>query len=808
MKLEDVKLIIASLLHDIGKVVYRAEGCRETHSVLGVNYLKEVGIKDNDILNCVKYHHGDKLKNANISESDLAYIVYIADNIAAAADRREDDDLEYGFDKFAQLQSVFNILNKNKGCGKESYKYKPVILKSEEDINYPENKEEKFTDSIYNNICINIKDSLKGIDFKDENVNDYINSLLLALEANLTYVPSSTKTDELMDISLYDHLKLTAAFAICIKKYLEEKNILDYKTELFKNASGFYEKDVFLLASLDVSGIQNFIYTISTKDALKTLRARSFYLEIMMEHIIDLILERMNLCRANLIYVGGGHCYMLLPNTEKIKMQFENIQNEINEWFLENFKTALYIAGGYAECSCKTLQNNPNGSYREVFRKVSRNISDKKSNRYTAEQIMKLNKEEKDNYIRECKVCKNSSKVDEDDVCPMCNSIKIFSKEVLYSEIFVVYKEASDGLPLPGNYKLKAYNKKGFTKGEIKEELDKLLQDENTVRLYTKNKYYTGKKLSTKIWVGDYTTGDTFERFAKELSHGIGRVGILRADVDNLGKSFVEGFEDKYATLTRSATLSRQLSLFFKLYINSILKKSECHMYDVIETSQDSDEERKATIVYSGGDDVFIVGAWDDVIGLAIDLREAFSTYSQEKLTLSAGIGVYKPGYPISVIATEVEKLVDESKKMDGKDSITLFEDGQKHEELAQGETIEIGDGTYKWNDFIDGVRFEKLDIISDFMNKCEDKGKSFLYKLLELIRNQDEKINFARLIYLLSRIEPEKNIIKDDEKYSKQKEAYDKFCEKIVTWIKNKDDIRQLKTAITLYAYLIREKE
>ena len=145
---------------------------------------------------------------------------------------------------------------------------------------------------------------------------------------------------------------------------------------------------------------------------------------------------------------------------------------------------------------------------------------------------------------------------------------------------------------------------------------------------------------------------------------------------------------------------------------------------------------------------------------------------------------------------------------MDGKDSITLFEDGQKHEELAQGETIEIGDGTYKWNDFIDGVRFEKLDIISDFMNKCEDKGKSFLYKLLELIRNQDEKINFARLIYLLSRIEPEKNIIKDDEKYSKQKEAYDEFCRKIVTWIKNKDDIRQLKTAITLYAYLIREKE
>ena len=48
----------------------------------------------------------------------------------------------------------------------------------------------------------------------------------------------------------------------------------------------------FYCIQMDISGIQNFIYSIGDKGALKGLRARSFYLEIMMEHIIDELLEK------------------------------------------------------------------------------------------------------------------------------------------------------------------------------------------------------------------------------------------------------------------------------------------------------------------------------------------------------------------------------------------------------------------------------------------------------------------------------------------------------------------------------------
>ena len=33
----------------------------------------------------------------------------------------------------------------------------------------------------------------------------------------------------------------------------------------------------------------------------------------------------------------------------------------------------------------------------------------------------------------------------------------------------------------------------------------------------------------------------------------------------------------------------------------------------------DSDSpKRKATVVYAGGDDLFVIGAWDDIIGFAL----------------------------------------------------------------------------------------------------------------------------------------------------------------------------------------------
>lgn len=782
---KEMSLVMGGLLHDIGKILYRQGGDKRKHSQIGYEFLRDTaGIENRDILDCVRYHHKDEIGKGDCPSDSPAYIVYIADNIASAADRREQEDGEKGFEIHTPLQPVFNILNLNKG---NKY-YSPGMVNMEAAINYPVDEKKLYTEEEYREIVRNISDNLKGIEWKAE----YLDSLLEVLEGNLSYIPAATSKSEKQDISLFDHVKMTAAAASCIQAYADERKIEDYKEAFYRNSQKFYEEKAFLLASLDMSGIQNFIYTIATKNALRTLRARSFYLEIMMEHLIDELLKKLDLSHANLIYSGGGHCYMLLPNTERCRAILQQFMDDTNQWFLEHFQTALYIAGAWEACSSQDLRNQPEGSYEAVFRNLSAKLSKKKTNRYSPGQIIWLNQRTQKDYTRECSVCRRIGKVNENGVCPVCQAIEKLSQKVLYEDFFTVIKEKEGELPLPGGFSLVADDE-----NSLKKRMAEIGGD--FVRAYGKNRMYTGKNIARKLWTGSYTNGNTFKKFAAE-AEGINRIGILRADVDNLGHAFVAGFKnpenkDQYVTLSRTASLSRQLSLFFKFYINHILENGEYSL-----RKGEKPGKRNATIVYSGGDDLFIVGAWDDVIQLAVDIRRDFKRYTEGTLTISAGIGIYHDSYPVSAAAEEVAELEDASKKLPGKNGITLFEDGETHEIISEEGKQRVKDGTYSWEELENEVIGEKFSCIAEFFDVSRERGQAFLYNLLELIRNQKERINFARYVYLLSKMEPDSSADPDE------KEAYQRFSRKMFQWIGREKDRRQLKTAITLYVYLSRE--
>lgn len=760
-----VRLIIGSLLHDIGKIVYRS-GDGRNHSQSGYEYLKnETNVRDETIINCVKYHHAKYLKNASISANDCAYVTYYADNVAAFSDRRENEEAEDGFDKRIPLDSVFNILN---GNHKKAH-YARQVLNPQAPINYPVEDAIVMDEHFYQTIIADITDNLKGIEVSQA----YINSLLDVLEANLTYVPSSTSRRELADISLYDHVKMTAAIASCVEQYLTDEGETNYRKRLFEDADKSYKESMFLLFSMDISGIQNFIYTIAEEGALKGLRARSFYLEILMEHIVDELLDKLSLSRANLIYTGGGHCYMLLPNTETVIETLEEYEKQINEWLMEKFDIALYVACGYAEASADSLRNVPNGSYSDLYKTISTMVSGKKSHRYDAAMIRRFNQKKHDGE-RECKICKRVASLT-DDKCFLCSALEKLSGSILYEKYFVVLSDADeDALPLPGGRYLVADTKNG---------LMKRMSEETYVRSYAKNDMNTGKHIAAHLWVGDYTTGQTFEELA-ESTQGIKRIGILRADVDNLGTTFVHGFEqedgnDKYVTLSRTAALSRQLSLFFKCYINQILS-------DGRKTVWGDGGARNVVIVYSGGDDVFLAGAWNDVIAAFIDLREALTRFTLGALTISGGIGVYPDKYPINVMAKEVEQLEDASKKLDKKDGITIFDTTH----------------TYSWHDFQEKVLGKKYWTVKNYFDSATDRGMAFLYHLTELLRDSSESINIARYVYLLSRMEP------DENQGEEVRRAYREFSKEMYEWSKDSKDKKELITAIYLYVYRQRKKE
>ncbi len=159
--------------------------------------------------------------------------------------------------------------------------------------------------------------------------------------------------------------------------------------------------------------------------------------------------------------------------------------------------------------------------------------------------------------------------------------------------------------------------------------------------------------------------------------------------------------------------------------------------------------KRNATIIYSGGDDVFIVGAWNDIIEFSVDLKKAFQRYTQGTLTLSAGIGIYEPGYPISAIAEEVGEQEEQSKKLPGKDAVTLMEDGQWH--WDERGKHRISDGTYRWNEFEKKVLEEKYRIFCEFLFESEqqERGMNFVYHFAPISQESEGKDKFCKVCIL-----------------------------------------------------------
>ncbi len=774
------KLAIGCLLHDFGKLLYRYNDGRN-HSTSGYEYLKKLPAMENEreILNCVKFHHAGHLESADVENNDICYIAYIADNIASASDRRKKETAEGGFVRNISSESIFNILNHNNGQSV----YKPYVLSAEAEINYPTEDNVEYNEEFYGKIVDNIKNSLMGIEFTDE----YVNSLLQLLECNLSFIPSSTQVGELRDISLYDHLKLTAAFGLCIEQYLDEKNIYDYETELFKNAQTFYDKKAFRICSIDMSGIQSFIYNISSEGALKGLRARSFYLELLMEHCVDELLERCNLCRANVMYTGGGHTYIIMPATEKNKIEINNFENELNRWFIKIFGIELFAAMGYCDCSSNDLKNCPDGSYKEIFRTVSSLISEKKLKRYTAENILEFNAPKNADHSRECKICSRSDMLNDESECIICSGLKKLSDMIISdkSRFFAIVKETKkDCVPMPFDCYAAAYTEN---------ELVELMKNESGkyVRAFSKNKGYTGYKIASNMWVGDYAAEKSFHDLAensgiirKDKKLGIKRLAVLRADVDNLGQAFVSGFDGKNNSITRTAVFSRKLSEFFKLHINNILSNAQFQLY-----SDKKEKKRNAVIVYAGGDDVFVIGGWDDIIGFAVDLYNSLKKFAQGTLTISAGIGIYSEKFPISSMASKTGELEDNSKKYNNnqKNAVTLFDENS----------------VFSWDDFINSVIGEKLRALQSYIDMDGDHAKAMLYNMLSLIRakEEDNKLNIARFAYLLARLRPDK------EQPEEKIESYNVFAEKMYEWVRSENDCKELITAIYIYVYMYRER-
>ena len=854
-------VILGGLLHDIGKLLQRATQVNYLdHSKIGAEFILRQNIElpgKKEIVECIKYHHWKHLNKSGLPEDSIAHIVYEADNISSGMDRRkmekEIEEKPARFDRETVLSSIFDNIQTKKGNTGTRHGYYLRDLNVVQPINYPV--------SLENNIkAIKAEYQKKTVDVESNFTRQWnritkgsANSILQILESTCSYIPSSTNTGEIPDISLFDHLKLTSAIAACMYLHIRDEK----KSGNFREwcSSKNRDENFFLLVSADISGIQDFIYTVASKGAMKSLRTRSFYLDLMLEHIADEILEALDLSRANLLYTGGGHFYMLLPNTPHAEEILEQAKEKINGWFLSRFKTSLYLAMSSVKCSSSQLMaKDGKGEVPGIFRQLTRRLSLEKLRRYSHYQLKEiLTLEEgtrKDvDPSRECSSCRSTGsklieKPDEDGetalLCDLCDNFIKCSKLLIKPGYTFPISEKK-----PGSFCLEMPSIDESPRFLIPTYIGEVEENPGTYRrIYFKNKWMSGLGVSANLWMGDYVSkketddkGDlsydllSFEDL-ENRAEGIKRIAVLRADVDSLGMVFSGGFKPKVHSLSRYTTLSRQLSLFFKHYINKICKgdlKGEGGVnpknFQLIPDSERADNKdgRNISVVYSGGDDVFVVGAWNDVLEFAMDLRKAFGEFTCDKLTFSAGIGFFNHSFPVYQMAKLTGELEDRAKKRfgDSKNAVALFGfdrsirerknhniENDSHEPEYNNSFIVEHQHIYTWDDFEKGV-YPKVQFflehfsIVDTENYKLNISKAFLYRLLILLEpgGKEESINLARLAYTLARLEKSTDKLEEKERFTLLKNT-------IYQWASEDRERKMLNTAINLLIYMFREKK
>jgi len=829
----------AGLLHDVGKVCIRATHEKKRHSVLGADFIKTF-LKDTEadeqLLRCIKNHHGRELSVAGLSADDLAYVIYEADNIAAGADRREVEgdfnDSGAKFDSDLCLENIFNVFS---GKGESSY-FPLRALDAAKKVNFPHGNRNVAAQGQYESIIRYLQEN-----FQQKSPIDMTeNELLRIVEDTMMYIPSSTNTEEHADISLYDHAKITGAVAAAMVKYMKAAGIADYKKFCLDEGKENRNKEIFLLISGDFSGIQNFIYRIRSNGAMRMLRGRSFYLDIALENIVDELLARLHLSRANLIYCSGGHFYILADNTEETRDTVNAIVKKVNRDMVKLFSGTLYLAVGCEPLCANDLMAKSDGNQqtKNIFRAVSEKVSLAKSSRYDRETLTELFDEKSDinetrQGARECAICHASTedlhpyheKDPEVQVCEVCHGLYALGKALIDDKksIFTVLSQKIEGavpvFSLSGPAWLAAVSEQN---------LEKYMETGIVKRIYDKNGSRTSSFMTSRLWAADYAAKDErgrvldFNELAESAGEkggkGIKRLGVLRADVDGLGAAFMAGFIHKdnknpemYATLSRYAALSRSLALFFRRIINRVCQKELPEGIAPFYLFMDKGiEPRKIHIVYSGGDDLFLVGAWDDLIEFAVDLKRTFSVYTNHKLTFSAGLGLYSSSYPISRMAAVTGELEDLAKKNPKKNSIALFGSGTEyrrseiHSDVAEREYAAV----YEWEEFIEKVHDEKIVFLiahlllhgindSDSGHLRISAGKSLLYRIMNLL--QGDRMDLARFAYTLARLKPREKELQS---------CYEEIKNQFYRWAMKEQDRKELITALQFIIYRMRDKE
>jgi len=336
-----------------------------------------------------------------------------------------------------------------------------------------------------------------------------------------------------------------------------------------------------------------------------SLKGRSAYLKKYADSVCDKIWRIPEVQQSNLkdkIYCSGGKFYLQVPNTESVIEQIEMIKSQVSKDLWQEHKGQLSI-----NISCVPFDYTndkreqvllSDGKPQKIgilWRKITEDFAVCKSQKF------------KNIILNEC-----------DDffkVRDVGTSTKVCAVTGIEGEECVKIEKNADG-----------------------EEIWVLRSVKEQIKL--------GQELRDKYHF------KTLEDYA-----GNSKLGILRMDVDGLGKVFIDGFDN----MELYKEFSKKLDHFFDAEEGILFQIKRQDKY-----------KNEMNIVYAGGDDIFAVGKWNVIIDFSADVRTHFIDYIQKNcsalikdcntISISGGVVIVGAKFPISKSAALAGEAEEASK--------------------------------------------------------------------------------------------------------------------------------------------------
>ena len=621
------EIVLAAWLHDVGKFAQRAgkknffdktlEGIygklqtggwySHQHAIYTYGFLEKYrdvfpdGINVNNVIQFAAKHHSPSTYEE--------CIVTQGDRLSSGSDRclelaKENDDADETdnpkkFYEKPMLHILSTLRIKERNEPKKAYCKMEAL--AEDAIICTADK--KVSMEIYDKLWQDFeKDfiALKGLKY-----DDFMYSLDTLLERYWWCIPSATNSDA--DISLYQHAKTTAAFAASLYQYQKEngeenENALKKDEEKFRFIKG------------DISGIQKYIFDLKTNDdSAKLLRAKSFEVAALGEIISHYIVNSFDLPSANIITSAGGNFMILLPNTKKVLELLPQVQLEIESYFLKEYagKLSVIISDGVKakisdlkQENAQTLINNI-GYDTDVCKQKKMQKALQQNGAVLEDFYTQLQSN------GECIKCGTFPAEAKGGECSHCKTLTKIGERLVKAS-YIAYK--TDKLT------------------SLKDMIDVSSAPQHDGMASIINSYKAGSPLVHLPYTVPRDENGNVISFADIANRscsedkGVKKLAMFKADIDNLGLVFSSSL-GKRTSFSRYADMSHTLHYFFSAYFVHFVQ---------------THTEYKGSIytVFSGGDDLCVIGAWDKVMDFARDFHEELEklTNKNPSLTLSGGI--------------------------------------------------------------------------------------------------------------------------------------------------------------------------